>query len=91
MQTVRLGRTSADVSVAGLGCGGRSRLGMSRGSDAHQAATALRQAPHFVTFVHTARVYDAEETVGEGIAGRRDEDASGCSRGREQRGRRIWP
>jgi len=44
MQTVKLGRTGAEVSVAGLGCGGASRLGMARGADVEQAAGVVRRA-----------------------------------------------
>ena len=74
MQTIRLGRTNTDVSVAGLGCGGHSRLGMTRGADVHQAAGVVRRALELgVSFIDTARAYGTEEAVGEGIAGRRDE------------------
>jgi len=47
MQTVRLGRTNVQVSVAGLGCGGASRLGMARGADAHRTAGIVRRALDF--------------------------------------------
>lgn len=74
MQTVRLGRTGAMVSVAGLGCGGASRLGMARGADVNHAASVVRRAVELgVTFIDTARAYGTEEAVGEGIRGRRDE------------------
>jgi aryl-alcohol dehydrogenase-like predicted oxidoreductase len=74
MQTVRLGRTNATVSVAGLGCGGHSRLGMARGADTHQAADIVRRAIDLgVTFIDTARAYGTEPAVGEAIAGRRDQ------------------
>jgi len=74
MQTVRLGRTGAEVSVAGLGCGGASRLGMARGADVHQAAGVVRRAIDLgVTFIDTARAYGTEEAVGEAICGRRGE------------------
>ena len=74
MQTVRLGRTGAEVSVVGLGCGGASRLGMARGADIHHAAGIVRRAIELgVTFIDTARSYGTEEAVGEGIRGRRDE------------------
>ena len=73
MQTVKLGRTGLEVSVAGLGCGGHSRLGMARGGDVRQAARIVRHALDLgVTFIDTARAYGTEEAVGEGIAGRRD-------------------
>ena len=74
MQTVRLGRTNAEVSVAGLGCGGHSRLGMARGADVDQAAGIVRRALELgVTFIDTAAAYGTEEAVGEAIAGRRGE------------------
>lgn len=74
MQTVRLGRTNAEVSVAGLGCGGHSRLGMARGADVNHAAGVVRRALDLgVTFIDTARAYGTEEAVGQGIAGRRDQ------------------
>ena len=74
MQTVRLGRTGLDVSVAGLGCGGHSRLGMAKGKDVHHAADLVRRALDLgVTFIDTARAYGTEEAVGLGLRGRRDE------------------
>jgi len=74
MQTVRLGRTQAMVSVAGLGCGGASRLGMAYGKDVAHAASVVRRALDLgVTFVDTAQAYGTEEAVGLGMAGRRDE------------------
>jgi L-galactose dehydrogenase len=74
MQTVRLGRTQAVVSVAGLGCGGASRLGMAYGKDVEHAASVVRRAVDLgVTFIDTAQAYGTEEAVGRGIVGRRDE------------------
>jgi aryl-alcohol dehydrogenase-like predicted oxidoreductase len=74
MQTIRLGRTGAVVSVAGLGCGGASRLGMTRGASAEDAAKVVRRALDLgVTFIDTARAYGTEEAVGQGIRGRRDD------------------
>ncbi|HXQ10493.1 MAG TPA: aldo/keto reductase [Caulobacteraceae bacterium] len=73
MQTVRLGRTGAEVSVAGLGCGGASRLGMARGASAEDAARVVSRALDLgVTFIDTARAYGTEDAVGLGIRGRRD-------------------
>lgn len=74
MQTVRLGRTELEVSVAGLGCGGASRLGMAGGASVADAAAIVRRAIDLgVTFIDTAAGYGTEEAVGEGIGGRRDE------------------
>jgi aryl-alcohol dehydrogenase-like predicted oxidoreductase len=74
MQTVRLGRTGVTVSVAGLGCGGASRLGMAYGKDVEHAAGVVRRALDLgVTFIDTAQAYGTEEAVGKGVAGRREE------------------
>ncbi len=74
MQTVRLGRTGLEVSVAGLGCGGRSRLGMTKGRDVHHAADMVRQALDLgINLIDTARAYGTEEAVGLGVKGRRDQ------------------
>ncbi|MXO71220.1 aldo/keto reductase [Alteraurantiacibacter buctensis] len=69
MQTVRLGRTEAFVSVAGLGCGGHSRLGMARGASEGEAARVVSHAiERGVTFIDTARIYGTEGAVGRAIA-----------------------
>ncbi|HEY1426611.1 MAG TPA: aldo/keto reductase, partial [Caulobacteraceae bacterium] len=74
MQMVRLGRTGLTVSVAGLGCGGHSRLGMAKGKDVHHAADMVRRALDLgITFIDTARAYGTEEAVGIGVSGRRDQ------------------
>ncbi len=74
MQTIRLGRTGLDASVAGLGCGGHSRLGMARGASEDEAAKLVREALSLgINFIDTASAYGTEKAVGKGIAGRRDE------------------
>jgi aryl-alcohol dehydrogenase-like predicted oxidoreductase len=73
MQTVQLGRTGVEVSVAGLGCGGASRLGMTRGADSQAASRVVSRAIDLgVTFIDTARAYGTEEAVGIAIQGRRE-------------------
>src|SRR5436190_8346732 len=73
MQTVRLGRTGVEVSAAGLGCGGHSRLGMTSGASAEAASRVVSAAVDLgITFVDTARAYGTEEAVGLGLEGRRD-------------------
>ena len=44
MDTTTLGRTGLKVSVAGLGCGGFSRLGMANGKSEDEAAALVRRA-----------------------------------------------
>jgi aryl-alcohol dehydrogenase-like predicted oxidoreductase len=74
MDKVRLGRTGLEVSVAGLGCGGHSRLGLAKGKDLAHAAGIVRQAVDLgITFIDTARAYGTEEAVGLGLEGRRHE------------------
>jgi len=74
MRKIRLGRTGAEVSVVGLGCGGASRLGMARGAGVDHAAGIVRRAIDLgVSLIDTARAYGTEEAVGAGISGRRDD------------------
>ena len=74
METITLGRTSLEVSVAGLGCGGHSRLGMSAGQDEAHAARVVAHALDLgINFIDTARAYRTESAVGRAIAGRRDQ------------------
>ena len=44
MDYVTLGKTGLRVSVAGLGCGGNSRLGLGRGKSEADAIALVRQA-----------------------------------------------
>ena len=74
MQTVPLGRTNIEVSVAGLGCGGYSRLGMTSGHNEAHASDIVRHALDLgINFIDTARAYRTEAAVGAAIRGRRDE------------------
>lgn len=74
MEYVSLGRTGIETSVAGLGCGGPSRLGMSRGASEADAAEVVRRALDLgVTFIDSSEAYGTEGAVGKGIAGHRDE------------------
>lgn len=74
MQTVRLGRTDIEVSVAGLGCGGHSRLGMRHGANAEEPSRVVAAALDLgIAFIDTARAYGTEEAVGLGVKGRRDQ------------------
>lgn len=64
-----LGRTGLTVSVAGLGCGGFSRLGQATGSTESESVAVVRRALELgVTFVDTAAVYGTEPIVGRAIA-----------------------
>ena len=72
MEFTTLGRTGLKVSVAGLGCGGPSRLGMRNDpQSANHAITLVKQAMDLgVNFLDTAQNYGTEEVVGKAIAGK---------------------
>lgn len=73
MRTTTLGRTGLTVSVAGLGCGGHSRLGLGTGHDeAHAVAMIHAALDAGVTFIDTARVYGTEPVVGRALEGHRE-------------------
>lgn len=65
MQYTTLGRTGLKVSVAGLGCGGFSKLGLGTGQSAEHAVGIVRQAlDRGVNLIDTAAVYGTEDVVG---------------------------
>jgi aryl-alcohol dehydrogenase-like predicted oxidoreductase len=65
MQYTTLGRTGLKVSVAGLGCGGFSKLGLGTGQSADHAAGIIRHALDLgVNLIDTAAVYGTEDVVG---------------------------
>jgi aryl-alcohol dehydrogenase-like predicted oxidoreductase len=60
-----LGKTGLTVSVAGLGCGGNSRLGLGRGGSFDDGVAIVRTAVDLgVNFLDTAEAYGTEEIVG---------------------------
>ena len=68
MEYVTLGRTGLGVSVAGLGCGGFSRLGLGTGKSESEAVALVRQALDLgVNLLDTAAVYGTEGVVGAAI------------------------
>ena len=71
MEFTTLGRTGLRVSVAGLGAGGRSRLGISYGRSETQAADVVRAAiEEGINLIDTARYYHTEDAIGAAINGR---------------------
>jgi|SRR5581483_4593425 aryl-alcohol dehydrogenase-like predicted oxidoreductase len=63
-----LGKTGLTVSVAGLGCGGNSRLGLGRGASFDECVAVVRTAIDLgVNFLDTAEAYGTEEIVGTAI------------------------
>src|SRR6516225_8858494 len=75
MDYVTLGRTEMRVSVAGLGCGGFSQLGLARGKSEADAIAIIRQALDLgVNFFDTAAAYGTEAVLGKAIRAVRRED-----------------
>ena len=70
MEYCILGRTGLRVSVAGLGCGGPSRLGLKDNKTEKEASALVRQALEIgVNFIDTAEAYGTESIVGEALEG----------------------
>src|ERR1041384_5365345 len=70
MEYTTLGRTSLRVSVAGLGCGGHSRLGIATGKTEQESIAVVRQALDLgVDLIDTAEVYGTEAIVGKALQG----------------------
>ncbi|MGH7156312.1 MAG: aldo/keto reductase [Acetobacteraceae bacterium] len=71
MDYTTLGRTGLRVSVAGLGAGGFSRLGLATGKTEAEAVALVRAALDLgVNLIDTAAPYGTEAVVGKAIAGR---------------------
>lgn len=68
METTTLGRTGLTVSVAGLGCGGNSRIGIGRDLPRADCVRIVREAlDQGINFIDTAEAYGTEDIVGEAI------------------------
>jgi aryl-alcohol dehydrogenase-like predicted oxidoreductase len=71
MQFTTLGGTGLKVGVAGLGCGGNSRIGLGAGLSEAQCIALVREALDLgVNFLDTAIAYETEAIVGKAIKGR---------------------
>lgn len=69
MAYTTLGRTGLKVSVAGLGCGGFSRLGQGHGSSTEHSINVVRAALDAgVNFFDTAENYRTEDIVGQALS-----------------------
>jgi aryl-alcohol dehydrogenase-like predicted oxidoreductase len=68
VEYVTLGNTGLRVSVAGLGCGGNSRVGLGRGKTEAEAIALVRQALDMgVNLLDTAAAYGTEALLGKAI------------------------
>ena len=93
MEYTTLGRTGLRVSVAGLGCGGNSRVGIGTGKSMAEAADVIRAAlDRGVNYVDTARNYGTEPAVGLALNGwPRDEIVISTKSTIRVQGERITP
>ncbi len=71
MDYVTLGRTGLRVSVMGLGGGGHSRLGQSRGGSQEQSIAIVERALELgINFIDTAESYGTEPAIGLALRGK---------------------
>src|SRR3954470_15590915 len=68
MHYTTLGKTNLRVSVAGLGTGGFSRLGLKTGKSEDEAARLIHEAVGLgINFIDTAPAYGTEGVVGRAL------------------------
>lgn len=68
MEYTTLGRSGLRVSVAGLGCGGHSRLGAATGKSEQESVAVVRQALDLgISLIDTAEAYGTEAIVGKAL------------------------
>src|SRR4029079_1621344 len=68
MQFTTLGKTNLRVSVAGLGTGGFSRLGLKAGKTEDECARLIHEARDLgINFIDTAQSYGTEGVVGKAL------------------------
>lgn len=91
MDRVPLGRTGLEVSVAGLGCGGNSRLGLGRGASLDEAADLVRAAIDLgVNIVDTAEAYGTEAVIARALEGRPRDSLVISSKSRIREGAELF-
>ena len=65
-----LGKTGLEVSLASLGSGGHSRIGLATGRSAAESIAVVRHAlEQGVNLIDSSEIYGTEELVGKAIAG----------------------
>ena len=69
MEKVILGRTGLEVTVAGLGGGGHSRLGLAKFGEEHAAGIVRKAFDMGVNFFDTSAAYGTEAAIGRGLKG----------------------
>lgn len=91
MEYTTLGRTGLKVSVAGLGCGGFSKLGLGSGKSDDHAVALIRQALDLgVNVLDTAAVYGTEEVVGKALRGVPRDSVVVCTKASKETGQKQF-
>lgn len=91
MQYTTLGRTGLKVSVAGLGTGGFSRMGLKSGKSEEEAARLVCEAfAHGVNFIDTAPPYGTEGVVGRALKSLPRERVVVATKSTVRRGGEWW-
>jgi aryl-alcohol dehydrogenase-like predicted oxidoreductase len=91
MQYTTLGRTNLKVSVAGLGTGGFSRMGLKSGKSEEEAARLVCEAVELgVNFIDTAPSYGTEGVVGRALKSVRRERVVVATKSTVRRGGEWW-
>ena len=91
MEYTTLGRTGLKVSVAGLGCGGFSKLGLGSGKSEDHAVALIRQALDLgVNVLDTAAVYGTEEVVGKALRGVPRDSVVVCTKASKETGQKQF-
>jgi len=90
MEYTTLGKTELKVSVAGLGCGGFSRVGQGTGRSEAESIALIRQALDLgVNFIDTAQAYQTEGLVGRALQGRRRDEVVISTKVQVQREKKV--
>ncbi len=91
MDYTTLGRTGLKVSVAGLGCVGNSRLGLSTGKSEADAVALIRAAlDQGVNLIDTAAAYGTEGVVGQALRGVKRDAVVVCTKVSRQSGEKQF-
>jgi aryl-alcohol dehydrogenase-like predicted oxidoreductase len=91
MEFTTLGRTGLRVSVAGLGCGGFSRLGLTAGLGESHAIGIIRAALDAgVNIIDTAAVYGTEDVVGKALRGVPRDETIVCTKASKPAGDKTF-
>jgi aryl-alcohol dehydrogenase-like predicted oxidoreductase len=91
MQYTTLGRTGLKVSVAGLGCGGFSKLGLGTGKSEDDAVALIHHALDLgVNVLDTAAVYGTEDVVGKALRGVPRDSVVVCTKASKETGQKQF-